>query len=178
VAFHLLHTRKNTSVPALTAVHCPNRGEPVAGVLSERMGMYHNDKARLEETLAEYERLRNFLRDLDESAEQVDGRAVEVEHELSDDYVRPNDSLEANGRKQRITDLSKSNKSSVTMAMKPEYRIVKWHREQPDTKQLASGQVFSDLTIAEGIKAKMEKYLPTFVFAIELAKGPADEPLR
>jgi hypothetical protein len=73
MAFPLLH-RKNTSAPALTAVLCPNRVGPAAGVLSERMGMYQDDKTRLEETLAEYERLRKFLRDLDERAEQVDER--------------------------------------------------------------------------------------------------------
>lgn len=61
-------------------------------------------------------------------------------------------------------------------AIEPEYRIVKWHRDRPDARQLASGQVFSDLTIAEGIKAKMEKYLPTFVFAIEPAAESAEEP--
>jgi len=65
------------------------------------------------------------------------------------------------------------------MATEPEYRIVKWHRDRPDTRQLASGQVFSDRAIAEGIKAKMEKYLPTCVFAVELVPETAcEEPDR
>jgi len=49
--------------------------------------MYQDDKARLEETLAECERLRKFLRDLDERVEQVDRWAVEIEPKLSDDCV-------------------------------------------------------------------------------------------
>lgn len=53
--------------------------------------MYQDDKARLEETVAECERLRKFLRDLDERVEEVDRWAVEVEPELSDDCVYSRD---------------------------------------------------------------------------------------
>ena len=41
--------------------------------------MYEDDKAKLVETIAEYERLRKFLRELDAKAEQVDARLVELE---------------------------------------------------------------------------------------------------
>lgn len=51
-----------------------------------------NDKERLEKTIAEYERLRRFLKKLDEQAGEVDGQLVEIERELPDDYVCPEDS--------------------------------------------------------------------------------------
>lgn len=52
--------------------------------------MYENDKAKLAETIAEYERLRKFLRDLDAQAGQADARLVEIEKQLPNDY--PGDS--------------------------------------------------------------------------------------
>ena len=48
--------------------------------------MYEDDKAKLVETIAEYERLRKFLRELDAKAGQVDARLVELERELPDDH--------------------------------------------------------------------------------------------
>ena len=53
--------------------------------------MYKNEKRQLEETIAEYKRLRKLLRDLDTKAAQTDARLVEVERKLPDDYVRPDD---------------------------------------------------------------------------------------
>ena len=53
--------------------------------------MYEDDKARLAKLIAEYERLRKLLRDLDAKAGQVDGRLVEIERELPDSYVHPDD---------------------------------------------------------------------------------------
>jgi len=53
--------------------------------------MYKDGKTQLEETIAEYERLRKFLRDLDAKAEQTDARLVEMERELPDDYACPDD---------------------------------------------------------------------------------------
>ena len=45
-----------------------------------------DDKAKLEKTIAEYERLKKFLRDLDAKANTVDARLVEIERELPEDY--------------------------------------------------------------------------------------------
>jgi predicted nuclease with TOPRIM domain len=53
--------------------------------------MYEDDKAKLAKTIAEYERLRKLLRDLDARAGQVDGRLVEIERELPDSNVHPDD---------------------------------------------------------------------------------------
>jgi predicted nuclease with TOPRIM domain len=62
--------------------------------------MYEDDKAKLAETIAEYQRLRKFLRDLDAKAGQADARLVEIERELPDDYICPDDPPEATNREQ------------------------------------------------------------------------------
>jgi len=54
----------------------------------------------------------------------------------------------------------------------PTYRIVRWHPDQPNVRQLASGQTFTEFESAERIKSKMEKYLSTFAFAVELEPEP------
>ena len=51
--------------------------------------MYEDDKAKLAKTIAEYERLRKFLRELDAKAGQVDAGLVGVERELPDDHISP-----------------------------------------------------------------------------------------
>ena len=53
--------------------------------------MYNNTEIRLAKMIAEYERLRKLLRDLDEEAGQVDGQLVEIEGKLPDDYQHPDD---------------------------------------------------------------------------------------
>lgn len=50
-----------------------------------------DDKTKLAKTIAEYERLRKFLRDLDAKANTVDARLVEIEDELPDHYTYPGD---------------------------------------------------------------------------------------
>ena len=45
-----------------------------------------DDKARLARLIAEYERLRKLLHELDVQANTVDGRLVEIERELPEDY--------------------------------------------------------------------------------------------
>ena len=56
-----------------------------------------DDKERLEKTIAEYERLRKFLRELDEKAGEVDHRLVEIERDLPEDYVCPEDGIVEEG---------------------------------------------------------------------------------
>ena len=48
--------------------------------------MHEDDKTRLARLVAEHERLRNFLHELDVQAASVDGRLVELERDLPDDY--------------------------------------------------------------------------------------------
>ena len=62
--------------------------------------MYQDEKAKLAETIAEYERLRKFLRDLDAKAGRADVRLVEIERELPDDYVGPDGPPEVTNREQ------------------------------------------------------------------------------
>ena len=50
-----------------------------------------DDKTKLARLTAEYERLRRLLRDLDAQANTVDGRLVEIERKLPEDYVHPDD---------------------------------------------------------------------------------------
>ncbi len=52
--------------------------------------MYQDDKARLEEMLAEYERLRKFLRNLDAQAGQVDRQVTEIKAQPPSDCSQPN----------------------------------------------------------------------------------------
>jgi prefoldin subunit 5 len=54
--------------------------------------MLDENLKRLSEIIAEYERLRRLLRDLDAQAGEVDGRLVEIERQLPDEYVCPDDS--------------------------------------------------------------------------------------
>ena len=50
-----------------------------------------DDNKRLARLIAEYERLRRLLRDLDAQANTVDGRLVEIEGQLPDSYTFPGD---------------------------------------------------------------------------------------
>jgi hypothetical protein len=50
-----------------------------------------DDKTKLAKLTAEYERLRKLLHELDVQAATVDGRLVEIERDLPDDYVHPDD---------------------------------------------------------------------------------------
>lgn len=49
-----------------------------------RRVIMEDDKAKLAKTIAEYERLKKLLRDLDAKANAVDGRLVEIERQLPD----------------------------------------------------------------------------------------------
>ena len=53
--------------------------------------MYEDDKSKLARTIAEYERLKKLLQDLDAKAEQVDGQLVEMERELPPGGECPDD---------------------------------------------------------------------------------------
>jgi hypothetical protein len=47
------------------------------------------------------------------------------------------------------------------------YRIVKWKPNAPESKQLAVSRLFTDLTAAEHIMARLQQELPDWRFAIE-----------
>jgi hypothetical protein len=50
------------------------------------------------------------------------------------------------------------------------YRIMKWWPDRPETKEPATDRVFTNLELAEGIKAAMEKYVPQRCFAVDTVK--------
>ena len=137
--------------------------------------MYQDEKAKLAETIAEYERLRKFLRDLDAKAGRADKKLVEIERAL------PTTTLAPTARQRSLIGSnelppSRTAGKNLTLTTMPAYRIVKWCPEQPETKQPACGQVFSDLALAESIKTTMEKYLTHTCFAVELITEPSREP--
>ena len=70
------NTRRFASAPALAAVPAPR------GWAGGRRVTMEDDKARLARLVAEYERLRKLLHELDVQANTVDGRLIEVEREL------------------------------------------------------------------------------------------------
>jgi hypothetical protein len=47
------------------------------------------------------------------------------------------------------------------------YRIVKWSPEQPAARQPAIAEVYTDLALAEAIKAELEQTMPHRCFAVE-----------
>jgi len=57
-----------------------------------------------------------------------------------------------------------------------QYRVVKWWPDKPGAKQLAVSKVFTDLVLAERIKARLEEELPYCHFAIELVEESPTEP--
>lgn len=73
----LTRTHRGLRLPRPWRRFLPHRAGSVAGAFS---GMYENDEKKLAKTLAELERLRAFLRDLDAQAE-----AVEIERQLTTD---------------------------------------------------------------------------------------------
>lgn len=79
-----------SAVSALAAVSAPTGlGRRQARFVQE--GCMENDKAKLARLVAEYERLRRLLHELDVQANTVDGRLVEIERELPDRYTFPGD---------------------------------------------------------------------------------------
>ena len=53
--------------------------------------MVDDDKIRLDKMVAEYERLKKVLRDLDAQSGTVDQRLVEIERRLPEDCIGPED---------------------------------------------------------------------------------------
>lgn len=65
----------------------------------EKMSMYEDNKTRLPQLIAEYERLRKLSHELDVQANIVDQRLNEIERLLPDQYTFPGDALWQDGKR-------------------------------------------------------------------------------